>query len=742
MSIPESARHKYFDERAEVFNPKDPTSRQFFITSDVQADYYCNQEYLYSDIIYEEIRKTIPDDQPVTDILVFQKHVEILKSNPEIWQSNVSNILPRGYPLKTFLKIDQEFTEGWNQPELNEALFDKGFVTTEISIPHFNRNHFEETIYDFNDIVKMSRNNLFNVTPLPFTVETVDIPRSQYRYLVKQKHSGVTVKFYTEDDGHSADNIKIATRLVIGGGRNNAIVFKLGLSEIENDESSEPGSRFYYFEYSAVPEEVLDFLKQLPPLYSVNANAQMNSLLGVLTDLYDIELKINVFDLSSLAIANGCRMDKYSLYSLSALVTGKPFPTGIEAMDQSWAKDSDQMDVAVRKYLRYKLQLMYDVFSVLMGALLRNLFPDVDIVLDVTELSQSAFTAWFSEFVGLSLKNTKLVDAHLETSRSDMLLKIGNPKSLLLILIDLISDVPVISCGGARFIHHARYNFILQYPALARIKLHDYSGELPNLCKNLDNEYFKLMFKREYAGDSGHAIKRLGFQASPSCSNSLFDLDFEADCAAVDKPAHVIKEWGRLNVNCIPDLFNKLRNMSTDEISRFWFPKINVYVYLSNVYFNVKNLRITVPILEQSLIRRKQNVEVDYNNDLLKAIRVLEKRKQRLDVLHHNVQAPGPSQRHGVHQKVQLVVPGDSTQKNRLKGAAKKRRLARAKETKFRNGLAWISCKRKKMVKRLNSVKENNTPATSHDVPASVNTYADQLDSNDARHILRRLNSQ
>ncbi len=288
MSIPESARHKYFDERAEVFNPKDPTSRQFFITPDIQADYFYNQELLYSDILHEEIRKTLPDDQPVTDILVFQKHLEILKSNTEIWQSNVSNLLPRGYSLETFLKIDQEFTEGWKQPELHEEVIPKGFSTTEVSIPHFNRNHFEETMIDFDAIVKMARDTLFNVTPLPFTVETVDIPRSQYRYLAKQKHTGTTVKFFTESDSNSADNIKIATRLVIGGGRNNAIVIKLGLSEILDDEMDNE-TRFYYFEYSAFPKEVLDFLQQLPPLYSVNANAQMNSLLGLLTDLYDTD---------------------------------------------------------------------------------------------------------------------------------------------------------------------------------------------------------------------------------------------------------------------------------------------------------------------------------------------------------------------------------------------------------------------------------------------------------------------
>ncbi len=741
MSIPESARHKYFDERAEVFNPKDPTSRQFFITPDIQADYYYNQENLYSDIIDEEVRKTLPDDQPVTDILVFQKHLEILKSNTEIWQSNVSILLPRGYSLETFLKIDQEFTEGWKQPELHEEVIPKGFSTTEVSIPHFNRNHFEETIADFDAIVKMARHTLFNVTPLPFTVETVDIPRSQYRYLVKQRHTGETVNFFTETDSNSADCVKIATRLVIGGGRNNAIVIKLGLSEILDDKTDNE-TRFYYFEYSAFPKEVLDFLKQLPPLYTVNANAQINYLQGLLTDLYDTDLKLNVFDLSSLAIANGCRMDNYSLYSLSALVTGKPFPTGIESMDQSWAKDSDQLDVTAKKYLRYKLQLMYDVFSVLMGAFFRNLFPDVDIVLDVTELSQSAFTAWFSEFVGLSLSNAKIVDVQTEITRSDMLLKIGYPRSLFGILADLIPNVPVINCGGARFIHHARYSFIFQYPALTRIKLHDYSGEVPNLCKNLDGESFKLMFKREFVNDSGHAVRRLGFQASPSCTNSLFDIDLETDHVTIDKPAHAIKEWGRLNVDCIPELFDKLRNMTTDDISKFWFPKISIYVYLSNVYFNVKNIRITVPILEQSLIRRKQNVEVHYNNDLLKAMRVLEKRKQRLDVLQHNIQAPGPSQRHGVHQRVQLVVPGDSTQKNKLKSAAKKRRLARAKETKFRNGLAWISCKKKKMITRLNSVKENDSPEPNQNTAIGNDVYADKLDSKDARHVLRRLNSQ
>ena len=313
------------------------------------------------------------------------------------------------------------------------------------------------------------------------------------------------------------------------------------------------------------------------------------------------------------------------------------------------------------------------------------------------------------------------------------------------ILLDLISNVPVINKGGERFLHHARFTFIQLYPDLSRIRLPSYSGETPNLCKNLDKESSQLMFKRDSnQGDSGKATTGLGLVAGPHINDSLYDLDLDSDLTVLYKPnkdiTSVLKEWGRLNVDKIPELFRKLRNMTTDQIARFWFQRMNIYAYLSNLYFNIKNTRITVFTLEQSLMIRKQNVEVGYTNDLAKATRVLQKREQRLNVLHHDTGASSSTQKYAVHQRVHTVVPGDFTKKNKLKGQAKKRRLERAKERKYRNGLVWTSSKSRKINRRINEVKENTAAGTEVELDAS-DSYASQLDQDDARHVLRRYNS-
>jgi hypothetical protein len=756
-----SASEKYFRERKIEFDALDPTSSQFFITSKSQADGYYNQNILYRELINEEIFKDISTDgDSFTDLAKFGKHLKLMKGNPTVWKQylKIADILPTGHPLNLYLTQDQNYTDTWQQPVIGSHVIDQRLQCAEISIPHFDKVNFDASVQGFYECVNYSKHALFNVSPLCFSVETVDIPKSQYRNLVKERHSGNTINFSAEGDNNT---IKVPTRFVIGGGRNTAMVFKFGLSEIKDVNNKDKCSGNFYFEYSQIPQEVIDFWKQLPPLYSVDAQKQIHSLLGILDDLYDLDIDFKVFELGSLAIASGCRMNDYSLFSLSTIITGLPFPTNLEMMDQNWGKDEKDLNTIVKKYLKAKLQLMYDIYSVLFGALLRNIFPDPDITLAVTELSQPAFIAWFSEFVATSLVGTRIpLDVYKESTRVDMLLKIENNHrvdmllkiennhNLFGILLDLISNVPVINKGGERFLHHARFIFIQLYPDLSRIRLPSYSGETPNLCKNLDKESSQLMFKRDSnQGDSGKATTGLGLVAGPHINDSLYDLDLDSDLTVLYKPnkdiTSVLKEWGRLNVDKIPELFRKLRNMTTDQIARFWFQRMNIYAYLSNLYFNIKNTRITVFTLEQSLMIRKQNVEVGYTNDLAKATRVLQKREQRLNVLHHDTGASSSTQKYAVHQRVHTVVPGDFTKKNKLKGQAKKRRLERAKERKYRNGLVWTSSKSRKINRRINEVKENTAAGTEYEeveLDAS-DSYASQLDQDDARHVLRRYNS-
>ena len=746
MNERESVLNRYKEERLKLFNPSDSLSEQFFLVPVDQANLFFKQQQEYRKLLKDEVSKDISPDAQCTSTLLFKKHIDLMKNDKDLCMSNVSPILPRGQSLRASLMTEQVSTVSWLQPIINKDQLDSNFLLKEVSIPDFDKDYFEDILKDFNGVVNCTRHSLFNVTPLVFSVQTVDIPRAAYRRIVKAREKHNRVEF-TFEEGRAGEVVKFPTKMVIGC-RNAALVFNLGLSEMCTDRR-EPGRRKFMYEFSSLPEEISQFFKLLPPLYSIDAILQINAVLGILTDLYGIDgdsedcIEFTVFELSSLAIANGCRMNNHSIYSMCAMTLGKPFPADVNKMDDTWAEELNQTQ---GKYLKCKFQVMFDIYTVLMGLYFRNVFPDPDIVLSVTELSQSSFTAWFSEFTAISLAGcTEPRNPETCDTRQDMLVKSGDSyRQLFSSFIDLIMDIPVANCGGARFLHHAIHCFITQYSVMSAIRLPNYSGEVPNLNKDLEDSAFTLMFKREYAKDSGEPVSYLGLTASPSCKSSLYNMNVqEADLIVLasrdNDTIHKLKEWGRLNVDKIPLLFHMIRKLPTDVLARSWLNKISLYSYLSDLYFHMMGTRITVPSLEQSLMIRKQNVQINYKNSLMKAVKVMKKREQRLDVLHHKTHSLSSGNKFGVHQRVQAVVPGDFTIENKLKNGQKKRRIKRAQVTKSRNGVPWVPRHQKVNEKRTHQLCASGyVQPKYYSEPKPSTSHASELEPNDVRHLLRR----
>ena len=744
MASREGALHKYKVERSKPFDPKDPLSEQFFLTTCQQANKFHVQLEEYNSFLEEGVKKVLPDEV-VSRTRIYERHQHAMKHDKDICQSNVACLLPNGENLRTWLEVDQSSNISWQQPVVNKDQVSDEHISYEITIPPFNKKEFEEHLNQFNNAVNFTRQSLFNATPLAFSVQSVGIPRSEYKKLVKGANEGrksrasVNFSFHHVNDFKDGDIVQFPTRLVIGC-RNISLLFKFGLSELDCDDD-DPNIRNFSFDYSTIPDEILDFFKLLPPLYSNDAVLQKNMVENILSDLYaidgDSDIEFRCFDLLGLLFANGCRVTSIGRYTLSALCRGKPFPEYMDSFDEDWALDLNMTRI---EFIQDIIQLYYDAYTILMGLLLRNIHPDPHIILNMTEMSQSSYISWFSEFIATSLE-----DCHVPGScsgadtRVDLLVRVGNEsKAPFKYLLDIIIDVPVASFGGARFLHHILYKSSTQYHALAKVRLPKYTGEAPNLNKDIEKEIYALRFKREYAHDSGEPTETLGLSASPSCCNSLYKLDIQTIHSLVVQPHGSnlvcrIKEWGRLNIEKIPLLFYKINNLATDVVAKSWLRRIDLYTYLSDLYFYMMGIRITVSALEQSLMIRKLNVGANYETSRQRAERACMKTEQRIDVLHHQ------SGRYGSHQKVHTIVPGDFTRENRVKADQKKRRTQRAYENKIRAGKPWLSCNQLKNEKRAEQLNAAGYPLGCNgggQSGPSISKYA----KNDLRLVLQNKN--
>lgn len=745
MASRDGALHKYKVERSKPFDPKDLSSEQFFFTTPQQANKFHGQLEEYHSFLQAEVKKDLLPDEVVSATSIYEKHCFVMKNNRDVCHSNVACLLPNGENLRTWLEVDQSSTISWQQPVVNKDQLSNEHISYEISIPHFEKKEFEDQLNHFTNAVNFTRQSLFNATPLAFSVQSVGIPRSEYKKLVKGANEGrkgrasVNFSFHHVNDVKDGNLIHFPTRLVIGC-RNISLVFKFGLSELDCDDDDANIRNFSYV-YSVIPDEILDFFKLLPPLYSDNAVLQKNMLENILADLYGIDgdndVEFRCFDLLGLLFANGCRVSSIGRYTLSAICLGKPFPENIDYFDENWALDLNMTRI---QFLQDIIQMYYDAYTILMGLLLRNIHPDPHVILNMTEMSQASYISWFSEFIAASLE-----DCHVPGScygadtRVDLLAKVGNEsRAPFKYLLDIIIDVPVASFGGARFLHHVLYKSSIQYHALSKIRLPKYTGEAPNLNRDIEKEIHALRFKREYTNDSGEPTESLGLSASPSCCNSLYKLDLQAVHSLVVQPQdsnHIcrIKEWGRLNIEKIPLLFYKINNLATDVVAKSWLRRIDLYTYLSDLYFYMKGIRITVSSLEQSLMIRKMNVGANYQTSRQRAEKVCMKTEQRIEVLRHQ---PG---KYGSHQKVHTIVPGDFTRENRAKAGQKKRRMQRAYENKIRAGKPWLSHNQLTNEKRAEQLNATGYPLGCNggrQSGPSISKYA----KNDLRLVLQNKN--
>lgn len=695
MNVTESERKSYLNKRLKHTPVNDPCAPEFFLSED-----HLFGEYSKARKGYYEYLKT--KSKSSSDIDILQAHQEDPSSAPHDFK-----ILPRNQTLSRALKLDQLYCKSWIQPEDHPTFVLNSVIHHQIPIINFDKENFENKKHIFESAVRAQKNFIFHSTPLPFSVEYVKIPRKIYNQLFNSKKSLKSYMFKTKVD--CEDAVTIPTRFTIGGS-SNSLSFTFGLSEQENLDLSSDELQFE-FTYSEIPQAIQEFWRNLPSIYSVNAKSRISELNNFFNDIYDINIKFYAFDLGSLAIVSGCKLDSYDIHTLSVISVGIAFPVWVDLMDNRWAAPWKDLPKACQVYLGVKLHRLYQIYNVLMGHVIRNIFPDPDVVLETTEMTQQSFTAYFTEFVGYSLSKADMSrPVNPDHSRRQIVKSLGPDYIPILDLANLIMNVPVVSCGGARYLHNARVNFKSQYEVMKNISLNMYPGEPPNRHKNLDKLIKDILYLRPIKSSvDGFDLpsKELGLSASPAFQSTLYTLNLDYDDVTVLKPQYdcpiepAVLEWARLNVQEIPILFRKLRELNDVDLSHFWLDKVCLYENLKATYFNIVGIKICVPKIEESMIIRKENVQIRYDETTSK--RIMQNQILRGTLLKNKSQRLGLTKRAAIHKHVYGAIPGDFQQRNKDFELIRKEKIDRMKEIK---GDLWLTKRELKRQKYLAQIRD------------------------------------
>ena len=692
----------YINARSKVLSTSDKCAPELFQVPNV-IDF---KDYMegYVDYLVKVARKDPPEgwkptnENPKPEVSaarVYKEHTRVRDSWKEI-----NKIIPRGVPLSTSLEIDQKHTPSWNQPA-EKDLFQASYKNYIIHTARFDPAYFNEKVEEFKTYAAKNRLNHLNASSYSFTIGYVHISKDQQKYLF----NCIADKKDCELTLDASNPCCVPGLFTINNGCT-SLSFNFGWFEYKRGDT--PVVTNVRFLYSRLPREVIDFFKSLPLLFSETADLKAQMLNYYLGRLFDVDIKFKVFDIGSLAIATGCKTVDPTLFGLSVIIDGEPFPDGLQSMDNFWVRDSGKIPKEAESYLREQFMMMNKAFATLFGLFMRQTFPDPDIVLSITEMSQLEFIYFFSEFIGQALigSNHRKSIGNCAT-REDMIKKIADPSNKFVQpLCDLLADNPVAQEGGARYLHESRFNFVSkQYDVIRRLDLHMFQCKVPNQDMDIDKLSYRILYKRDVVFDnSGVPAKDVGLLPNPEFANTIYSLDFD-NIVKLDRQFErdlvpALEEWGRLNIPGIKRLLTELRGLPTDLLAKFWVPKVRIYESLRGIYYRMTGDYISVVELDRSIATRVTNTRNHHENlenkkkyELEKAgkhFKPMAKREfklqsMRVDFMNHKYQRS--KDRVGIHQEVMGNIPGSNNRKNYFKRVKKDQRLNRRRDE---NSDLWI----------------------------------------------------
>ena len=412
---------------------------------------------------------------------------------------------------------------------------------------------------------------------MPIKIFKTRITEEQHDLILDPQYAGEEI--IVEEAPLSSKFIYLPHKIVLGDGITHAVVIQLNTAQIQDDES---GKHKYLVKNTTISDELIEFFKSLPPVTAHDMHIDIEDLEEALRKARpDIKVKMfDTVDLQSLATLCGWADSNMDFGLMCYQLIGAVYPDTFTGKEKFFTKNWEDLDLSLRMITVLTLRYTHYCYTVLLHTLLSHLFPDVDVVTNLTRTTPLAFTDYFSALIVFTLDSTFVSTADSPQNPTSIVELYQRIKSLpnkkmperVGFFATLWGQWPVLSQGGARYLIQARDFFVYQFatlqtapiPGFGYIFRVDLSAEQCSFARyGYAKEYLQeldfglpITDCQLYLVQHPH-LKAKEFKFLINEEFSHLSLRQQAAANQRDK-RNMIEEWSRYNLERIPHLFDQV----------------------------------------------------------------------------------------------------------------------------------------------------------------------------------------
>lgn len=221
----------------------------------------------------------------------------------------------------------------------------------------------------------------------------------------------------------------IPAKLILGGQKwTLSVRFDISTKQVN-------GKVEYQMRFDKIQPSLAEFLADLPAATGFGVRDDVSRMEDFIQRVGDPLFQFNkgFVEITAVAAVAGYHSERTTMFNMTFQVLGGILNKINSQANGLWSLPYDELPDAFKIYIIGDTRSGYNVYTVLMTALLMNMFPEPHIVCTLTGTSQAQFVAWFCSYILAIVQNLELSlqDYREAKTREDlvMCLRVREPKN-------------------------------------------------------------------------------------------------------------------------------------------------------------------------------------------------------------------------------------------------------------------------------------------------------------------------
>ena len=539
---------------------------------------------------------------------------------------------------------------------VSAATITTGHKFFEVTIHESPENEIDAAIEFFNECYELE-GPLTTHKVVSFDVESLHIPVDQYNLLPSSQQTDLDRVVIASAAVKGQKSKMIPARILIGG-----VTWTLLVRFQIDSNFKEDGTIEHILHNGFIQPKLAEFLKGLPTLVGFGVKHDVVDVQDYVRRLGcpEFEFKEGWVDIATLGVVAGFHSRRATMFNFNLQVLGGILSKNNSRADDKWALPLNELPDSLKIYAAGDTRSAFNCYIVLYAAIIRNFFPDPEVVCLITNRDQYEFSLWFSGLLIGTLKGLEIdhdsytaartrvdllmclrvrepsLDLDVQTLDGMQCLPYNKPGKLradpperIKLLAKAIPPWPTVTFGGARYLHSTRFFALEQKKVFSSELFPVLDGS--NIWKDIQVDQFK-MNQVTYCQElkvahptSGSSVRCLApdpdlkFPVATLNPYKVLNSDISNIARKQGRDSrYVILEWVRLNKpEYITILLDRASETYPNRESRLWFSQISRYEDLRASYYFTTGSHVEVKCvwaekkIDGAIARLEKSVEED-----------------------------------------------------------------------------------------------------------------------------------